>query len=163
MDLNAVPLASIGLLIWSALCALQDAKQRRISNWLTAGLGVAALSYLILSGHSITGSSPQITLIGLALALLLSLPGYIAGKMGAGDVKLLAALALASHPIHVLGSIAIAAIAMLFWTLCGPALWRRLPLAAQQGLPLMAPSQRTSLPYAPFFFCGLLASILWLH
>ncbi|MEJ6655462.1 MAG: prepilin peptidase, partial [Pseudomonas sp.] len=137
--------------------------QQRISNWLTLGLCVVATSYLLLSGHSFTGSSPGTVLLGLALALLLSLPGYVAGKMGAGDVKLLAALALSSSPAHVLGSIAIAAIAMLIWALCGPAIWRKLPPTAHQRLSLMNPSQRDRLPYAPFFLCGLLTSILWLH
>lgn len=153
----------IGLLVWGLLCAVQDARQRCISNWLTLGLCILAAGYLLLAGHSFTGSSPRATMLGLALALLLSLPGYIAGKMGAGDVKLLAALALASSPAHVLGSVAIAATAMLAWALCGPALWRTLSPSTHQRLPLMNPSQRNRLPYAPFFLCGLLASILWLH
>lgn len=163
MEYYALFLAPTALLIWGLLCAVQDALHRRISNWLTLGLCIVAISYLLLTGHSLTASSPGITLLGLALALLLTLPGYVAGKMGAGDVKLLAALALSSSPAHVLGSVAIAAIAMLIWALCGPALWRRLRPATHQRLSLMNPSQRDRLPYGPFFLCGLLASILWLH
>lgn len=163
MEHFALFLTPTSLLIWGALCAIQDARHRRISNWLTLGLSIIAVGYLLLTGHSFTGSSLATTLLGLALALLLSLPGYMAGKMGAGDVKLLAALALSSSPAHVLGSVAIAAIAMLIWALCGPTLWCKLPLVVHQQLPLMNPSERARMPYAPFFLCGLLASILWLH
>lgn len=152
-----------GLLLWGVLCALQDARQRLISNWLTLGLCVLATGYLLLTGHSFTGSTSATVALGMILALLLSLPGYITGKMGAGDVKLLAALALSSSPAHVLGSVAIAAISMLLWALCGPALWRQLPPAVHQQLSLMNPSRRDRLPYAPFFLCGLSASVLWLH
>lgn len=163
MEHVALFITPIGLLSWGVLCAIQDARHRRISNWLTLGLSIIAAGYLLLSGHSFTGNSLTATLLGLALALLLSLPGYMAGKMGAGDVKLLAALALSSGPAYVLGSVAIAAIAMLLWALCGPALWPKLPLAVHQQLPLMSPSERARMPYAPFFLCGLLISILWLH
>ena len=163
MEFYAALLAPIGLLIWGLLCALQDARQRRISNWLTLGLGVVALSYLMLTGHSFTGVTPGTVMLGLLLALLLSLPGYIGGRMGAGDVKLLAALALASSPLHVLGTVAGAAVAMLTWALAGPFIWRRLSPSSRHHLAMMDPANRNRLPYAPFFFCGLLASILWLH
>lgn len=153
-------IAPIGLLAWGALCAIQDARQRRISNWLTLGLCILAAGYLLLAGHSFTGSSPGTAMLGLALALLLSLPGYIAGKMGAGDVKLLAALALASSPYHVLGTVAIAALSMAAWALAGPLIWRRLPMRVQRQLIQLEPGQTKGLAYAPFFFCGLLLSLL---
>lgn len=156
-------LVPIGLFIWGLLCAIQDAQHRRISNRLTLGLSIIAIGYLLLTGNSFTGSSAGITLLGLALALLLSLPGYVGDKMGAGDVKMLAALALASGPVYVLGSVIIAALGMLGWVLCGPALWRTLPLALHQRIPLMNPAERARLPYAPFLFCGMLASMLWAH
>lgn len=163
MDIAAVYLVPAGLLVWALCCAAQDARQRRISNRLTLGLGAVALAFLILTGYSFTGAAPGAAILGLLLALLLSLPGYIGGRMGAGDVKLLAALALASSAHHVLGTVAVAAISMLAWALGGPFIWQRLPLSIQHQLAMMNPANRDRLPYAPHFFCGLLASILWLH
>lgn len=153
-------LTSAGLLAWTLLCAIQDSRQKRISNWLTLTAAALAGGFLLWQGHSLTGSAPAAVLAGLALALALSLPGYIGGKMGAGDVKLLAALALASSPLHVLGSIAGAALCMLAWTLGGPALWQRLPGSARRQLALLEPGQASGLPYAPFFFGGLLMSMV---
>lgn len=156
-------LAPASLLVWGLCCAIQDARQRRISNILTLGCGAVAIAFLIWTGHSFTGVTPGTTMLGLLLALLLSLPGYIGGRMGAGDVKLLAALAVASSPLHILGTVAGAAVAMLAWALGGPLIWQRLPHSSQHHLAKMDPANRDRLPYAPFFFCGLLASILWLH
>jgi len=152
-------LVSASLLIWALLCALQDSQHKRISNWLTLAPAALAAGWLLWHGQSLTGNAPATVLLGLVVALALSLPGYMGGSMGAGDVKLLAALALASSPLHVLGSIAGAAIGMLAWTLGGPALWQRLPANARHRLKLLDPSQKDGLPYAPFFFCGLLTTI----
>lgn len=152
-------LASASLLIWALLCAIQDSQQKRISNWLTLAPAVLVTGWLLWHGHSLTGNTPAAVLLGLAAALALSLPGYMSGSMGAGDVKLLATLALASSPLHVLGSVAGAAIGMLAWTLGGPALRQRLPSNIWHRLKLLDPSQKDGLPYAPFFFCGLLVSI----
>src|SRR5690606_12957253 len=156
-------LAPASLLAWGMCCAIQDARQRRISNVLTLGGGAVAIAFLVWTGHSLTGVTPGTVILGLLLAVLLGLPGYIGGRMGAGDVKLLAALALASSPLHVLGTIAGASVAMLAWALGGPIIWRRLPPSSHDHLAMMDPANRNRLPYAPFLFCGLLASILWLH
>ncbi|WP_193075044.1 prepilin peptidase [Pseudomonas sp. FME51] len=163
VEISITCLAPASLLAWGMCCALLDARQRRISNVLTLGCGAVATAFLIWTGHSFTGVTPGPVMLGLLLALLLSLPGYIGGRMGAGDVKLLAALALASSPLHVLGTVAGAAVAMLTWALAGPFIWRRLPPSSRYHLAMMDPANRNRLPYAPFFFCGLLASILWLH
>ncbi|MEZ2745688.1 prepilin peptidase [Halopseudomonas bauzanensis] len=149
-----------GLLVWALCCAVQDARHRRISNRLTLGLGAVALSFLVLTGYSFTGAAPGAVILGLLLALLLSLPGYIGGRMGAGDVKLLAALALASSPLHVLGTVAGAAVTMLVWALGAPFIWQRLPTRAQRQLIQLEPGQTKGLAYAPFFLCGLLLSLL---
>ena len=153
-------LAPAGLLVWALACAVQDARHRRISNWLTLGLCTLAAGYLLLTGHSFTGAPAGTVVLGLLLALTLTLPGYAAGKMGAGDVKLLAALALASSPLHVLGTVAGAAVTMLVWALGAPFIWQRLPTRAQRQLIQLEPGQTKGLAYAPFFLCGLLLSLL---
>ena len=66
-------LASAGLLAWTLLCAIQDSRQKRISNWLTLTAAALAGGFLLWQGHSLTGSAPAAVLAGLALALVLSL------------------------------------------------------------------------------------------
>jgi prepilin peptidase CpaA len=66
-----------------------DLRSRRIPNGLTAamagvGIGLAASG---ASGISLGGS-----VVGMALGLLLMMPGYVLGATGAGDVKLMAAV-----------------------------------------------------------------------
>lgn len=153
---------SAGLLLWALLCAIQDARQKRISNWLTLGLAALAGVFLFSQGKSLTGHSPGAVLLAMGVALAFSLPGYIRGKMGAGDVKLLAALALASSPLHVLGSVAIAAVGMLGWLFSGPCIWQRLSPGMRLRLIQLEPHRNTGLPYAPFLFFGLLFSVLLL-
>lgn len=77
----------------SALCCLLacilDVKQRRIPNWLTGpALLAGLLLHLLSGGWSGLGSSLGALLICGAVFLLF----YVAGGMGAGDVKLIAAL-----------------------------------------------------------------------
>lgn len=156
------PVISAGLLLWALLCAIQDARQKRISNWLTLSLAALAGMFLFSQGQSLTGHSPGAVLLAMAVALAFSLPGYIRGKLGAGDVKLLSALALASSPLHVLGSIAIAAFGMLGWMLSGPGIWQQLSPGIRRHLIQLEPQRNTGLPYAPFLFFGLLFSMLFL-
>lgn len=71
------------------LAAFIDWRSLRIPNWLTLG---GAASGLLLS--VLAPASPQMGLAfafsGLALGLVLMLPLYVLGVMGAGDVKLMA-------------------------------------------------------------------------
>ena len=90
--------AKLLLLACFAMGAYQDLRSLRVSNWLTLGGALAAGLWLCASGHSLTGYPPGVVLIGLALALALSVPGYLLGRLGAADVKALAALAVASDP-----------------------------------------------------------------
>jgi prepilin peptidase CpaA len=76
--------------------ALMDLHTRRIPNWLTAStvcLGVAVNVWLagIAGGVSALG--------GAALGLAILLPFYVLRAMGAGDVKLLAALGALVGPM----------------------------------------------------------------
>ncbi len=76
-------------LIVAALGAWADLRSRRIPNWLTlpaAGFGL--LLSLALEGRTGLLSSSG----GMGLALILLLPGYLGRVMGAGDVKLMAAV-----------------------------------------------------------------------
>ena len=43
---------SIVLLMWLALCAEQDLRERQIANTLTLGAATCALGYLFITGHT---------------------------------------------------------------------------------------------------------------
>lgn len=77
------------LVLLLLVAALIDWRSMRIPNWLTAGGAVLGLLMSMLMPPS-----PHLgvsdALGGLALGLLLMLPMYLLGVMGAGDVKLMA-------------------------------------------------------------------------
>lgn len=147
------------VLVWSFTCAAQDIKYKKISNFLTTGMFIAATLYILISGHTLLNASFQNAIFAFILAVALSLPGYITGKMGAGDVKMLCALAVATHSDYVLISIIGAALALLVWSICKP-LWSQLPQKVHKTFPFMDPTTGKSLPYAPFLFLGIVFATL---
>jgi len=87
-----------------AIACVSDLRTRRIPNVLTLSAAVGALLFhLITGGWSAAGWS----LAGLALGALLFLPMFALRGMGAGDVKLLAAVGAWLGP----GQVAIVALA----------------------------------------------------
>ena len=88
-----------GMAIAIALVAAAfDLKTRRIPNLLTFGSAVAAVAIHGISGGWVAAS---IAFAGWALGLALFLPLFALGGMGAGDVKLLAALGACVGPLAV--------------------------------------------------------------
>lgn len=83
---------------WVALAVLcwagfYDLKYKKVPNWLTYGLLLAAILF-----HSFYGSV-SMSLLGAGIGLGWFLIPYLMGGMGAGDVKLLAAAgAMAAWP-----------------------------------------------------------------
>ena len=84
--MTTVELGAIGLAIVASAC---DLKSARIPNWLT--FGAAALAVLF---HAVApgGSGLGTAVAGMGVGLLVFFPIFALGAMGAGDVKLLAAL-----------------------------------------------------------------------
>jgi prepilin peptidase CpaA len=79
----------------AGLAAVSDVWSRRIPNWVT--FGTLALGLLLNTWlHGVEGAA--VALAGAALGLCLLLPFYAMGVMGAGDVKLLAALGAVLGP-----------------------------------------------------------------
>ena len=149
--------------VWLVVCAQQDIRQRQIANRLTLGALLLALFYLLWSGSTWLGTSRAQGLWAFCLALLLTLPGYALGRLGAGDVKMLAALALASNSTYLLWSLIGAGVANVAWLVYGP---RLLPLASQGvrarlGYLVVDPSKE--LPFAPFLLVGFSLAWAWLH
>ncbi|QQQ49895.1 prepilin peptidase [Pseudomonas syringae] len=151
------------LLIWFAICAEQDARCKQISNGLTLGAAALAIIYLALTGMTWLGSPALEALLALTLALALTLPGYALGKLGAADVKLMTALALASNSAYLLCTFIGAGVAMATWLIVGKSTWPHLQQRVAQRYRYMNPAASDKHPFSPFLFAGLLLSTALLH
>lgn len=151
------------LLIWFAICAEQDARCKQISNELTLGAAALATTYLAFTGMTWLGSPALEALLAATLALALTLPGYALGKLGAGDVKLMTALALASNSAYLLCTFIGAGVAMAVWLIVGKRVWPQARQWAAQRYRYMNPAAPDKHPFSPFLFAGLLLSTALLH
>jgi prepilin peptidase CpaA len=93
---------SIVLIVWAAACGFQDVTKLRVSNVLTFGMMALALLVLLLGGRTLTGDTPWQAVLGLLVAMVLTLPGYALGKLGAADAKMLMACGLAMGMVEML-------------------------------------------------------------
>ena len=153
---------SILLFIWLALCAVQDIQQRQIANGLTLGATVVALVYLLWNDTTWLGASAEQGVWAFLLALAFTLPGYTMGRLGAGDVKLMAALGLATDNLHLLGTFIGAGIASVVWLLVAPRLWPHINKKLRAHLLYLDPKESKQQPFAPFIFVGLLLAVAWI-
>jgi len=154
---------SVVLLLWLTLCAAQDARQRHIGNSLTLGVGGLALVYLLSTGHTWLGADMTQAGWALLLALALSLPGYILKRFGAGDVKLMTALALATDGTVLLGAFIGAALSSVLWIVLVPKLWLHMHQGLREHLRYLGPSLSKKLPFAPFVLIGTILTLCWIH
>ncbi|EJZ56350.1 prepilin peptidase [Pseudomonas sp. MWU13-2625] len=154
---------SFTLLVWLAMCAAFDARQRRIPNVLTLGAGALALGYLLWTGNTWLGADAEQGGWAFLIALVLTLPGYFMGRMGAGDVKLMTALGLATDGLFILGAFIGAGLASLIWLLIAPRLWLHMSQRVREHLRYLEPEKSKKLPFAPFVLIGVLLSIHWIH
>lgn len=154
---------SIVLLIWLTLCAAQDARQRHIANALTLGVGALAMAYLLSTGTTWLGAEAVQGGWAAVLALALTLPGYRWRRLGAGDVKLMTALGLATDGQLLLGTFIGAALASVLWLLLAPKLWLHMSQGLRRRLRYMAPSRSKKLPFAPFVLAGTALTLVWIH
>jgi len=154
---------SLVLLLWLALCAEQDVRERQIANTLTFGAALFALAYLFLTGHTWIGAEPADAAVALVLVMVLTLPGYILGRLGAGDVKLLGALALATDQWYLLGTFIGAGVALIAWLLGRRWLWSLLNQKLKKRLREWQEQMTDRQPFAPFLLSGFLLAIIWIH
>ena len=142
------------VLLWFVACSIQDLLQRHISNFLTLGGAALALLYLLWTGHTWLGASAAEGGWALLIALVLTLPGYALNKLGAGDVKLLMALALATDRPTILGTLIGAGVCTGIWWLFAskilPSVNQRLKIYSFG----MKVSTSKKLPFAPFLLGG---------
>jgi prepilin peptidase CpaA len=112
------------LLALALICSVAvwfDLRTRRLPNWLTVGALVIALTARAVSAGPEVW--PGVMSAGLALAF--GFPFFLAGGLGAGDVKLMAGLAAFLEPEKLLT-------ALLVMALSGAAM--ALMVAARRGL-----------------------------
>ncbi|SDS24901.1 prepilin peptidase [Pseudomonas granadensis] len=151
------------LLLWLVLCAAQDARQRRIANVLTLGAAALALVYLLVTGNTWLGAEAGQGGWAVLIALGLTLPGFFMGRMGAGDVKLMTALGLATDGLFLLGVFIGAGIASVIWILLAPRLWLHMSQGVRDRLVNLRPNKSKKLPFAPFVLFGALPVLYWIH
>ncbi|MEL0027716.1 MAG: prepilin peptidase [Perlucidibaca sp.] len=102
-------------------CAVCDWRTRRIPNVLSLGFLLLAGVCLLAFRQALAGGSPAAGFAGMAAALLMTLPGFVLGRLGGGDVKLLAALGLATNPALVLVTFVLATAVLLLSALAARA------------------------------------------
>ncbi len=89
MSHTDIPFSAVALGC-AALACSHDVRTRRIPNWLTGSTAISALlAHLAYGGWASLGTAAAAGLAAGAVMLLF----FLAGGMGAGDVKLMAAVA----------------------------------------------------------------------
>lgn len=151
------------LLIWLTLCAAQDAREKHIANALTLGVGVLALAYLLWTGTTWLGAEGAQGGWAVFLALAFALPGYALRRLGAGDVKLMTTLGLATDGMHLLGSFVGAALASVCWLLLAPKVWPHISQRVRGRLRYLGPGLSKKQPFAPFVLMGFSLALVWIH
>jgi prepilin peptidase CpaA len=162
-------------LIIAAAACITDVHSRRIPNWLTFGAAAAAFAFHFAEAGQ---AGAQQAAAGWVTGLFLFMPLFLLGGMGAGDVKLLAALGAWLGPgaafwLAIYGSMSGGVLAVIvalrhnylatavrnlgllgkFWWLCGP---RQMPsLTLERGT-------GPRLAYAVPLFLGTVITI-WLR
>jgi prepilin peptidase CpaA len=164
-DLMNAPL-SITLLVLLSLAVWQDLSQRRISNALTlVGLACAIGMQAIWAGSSGFLNA----LAGAGVGLVCFLPLYLAKGMGAGDVKLMAAVGAFMGPADAfvaallsLASGALLALVVLLWRTHEIRTAAAGAPASAAGSPPLAQLRKERFPYAAAIAVGVITT-LWLN
>jgi len=98
---------------WALVIGGWDLSRRRIPNVLSLGAWPVAALPLMMAGQTWLGTPWAEALWTTAAALAASMPAYAMGKLGAGDVKLMAAMALMTSPMVFAVSYAMAGLLAL--------------------------------------------------
>jgi prepilin peptidase CpaA len=120
------PVLQIAVLVMVSIASVTDLRGQRVPNWLTGGgilLALALQTYLAGTAGLVHGIGGMLAGFGLLIVF------YAIGGMGAGDVKLMAAVGAYVGAKTVVGVFLITGIAGGFYAL---ALWA-LPEIARSG------------------------------
>jgi prepilin peptidase CpaA len=170
-----MPVPTVCAIVPALAGCVCDLRTGRIPNLLAA---VTALSGFVFHVAIGVGSGPGFSVAGACVGLLLLFPVFALGGMGAGDVKLMAALGAWLGPTDAMwtalygaAAAGIMAVAVAFaqgylrtafanvWRLLG--FWRVVGFRPLEGMTL-ASSKSPRLPYALPITVGLLVT-LWFH
>lgn len=159
----------VGLL---ATAVYFDVRYHRIPNALTLGGALAGLVLVVQAEP--TWRTFALSTGGAALGLLLFLPAYAIGKVGAGDVKLLAMVGVFVGPAGVLWaavwSVITGGVLALFWLLgvwgvrelalrtIGALTLARLPGATPSSVEESGSPMKSKMPYAAAIAVGAVAA-----
>lgn len=138
------------IISWALGITLSDVVSRRIPNVFSLGAVTVGLVYLAYAGHAVIGGNWLDVLLGALLALLLTLPAYIMRWLGAGDVKLLVAIASLGGWKLVLTSFAVAGL------MSGVSAVAVIQYATYFG---SGPTNKRWLPFGAMLATGLIISI----
>jgi prepilin peptidase CpaA len=155
------------LAIGLAAAVVTDVRTRKIPNVLTGSLAAAGLG-IAVGGGLVT---PLQAMFGMFAGLLLMMPGHLIGAMGAGDVKLMAAVGAVVGPgmivrvflyTAVAGGLFALAVAtqrgLLMATLQGTRTLVTAPVQAKQTIE--SPSRANRFAYGPAIAVGTFVALL---
>ncbi|MFI7855382.1 A24 family peptidase [Pseudomonas promysalinigenes] len=154
---------SIVLLMWLALCTEQDIRERQIANVLTLGFATGALVWLFATGHTWIGAEASDAGWALAIVMLLTLPGYMLGRFGADDVKLMGALAVATSPQYVLGTFIGAGVSVVLWLMTRKRLWALLNPKVKRRLTALTEEMGDRQAFVPYVLTGFMLTAIWIQ
>ncbi len=157
--------------------AIIDGMKLRVPNWLTFHMVIGGLAFAAWTG----GSSLFLwALAGAATGLVLLLPLYAIGGMGAGDVKLLAGVGAWVGPALTLWAFAVSAVvggimalAMVAWSGEYIRHWAQIQVIGHEILTIRDPSKLSAiaaerkprmrlLPYGIPIAVGTIAYFAWM-
>lgn len=144
-----------------------DLTLRRVPNILSlGGIAIAAIALIVLGGCAGRGGVDS-ALWAAGLGLLLTLPAYIAGALGAGDVKLAAAIGLLTDLQFLIADFVIASLLAGAWAvvwLYGRGVLRSIGLSSptvRQG-EATPPTRIKPVPFGAALGVGVLVTV-WLR
>jgi prepilin peptidase CpaA len=169
----------LAVVVTGAVASVWDIRTRRIPNAVTFGSAAVAVAFHAFDAGSLRALPGAVgwSVGGWIVGLLLFLPLFLLGGMGAGDVKLLAALGAWLGPgavfwVAIYGSLAGGVMALPLivarravgrtwsnvWGLLG--YWRLAGIRPHPGLTLETPGA-IRLPYALPIALGALVTMWW--
>jgi prepilin peptidase CpaA len=150
-----------------AIAVVTDVRTRRIPNWLTGAIAGAGFGLAAGGG----GVTPLEAFLGLALGLILMLPGHVIGATGAGDVKLMAAVGTFLGPNLVFHAFLYSALAggvfalavackrgLLADTLAGTSRLVTAPASTREAI--VSPTRANRFAYGPAIAAGTVIALL---
>lgn len=162
-------LAVTGLLVWCLLLASYDLCRRILPNWLTLGAHIVAITTLAMTAGGVTGASVSSCLLAWLLAIVLTLPAYLFKWLGAGDVKMLAAIGLLTGLNLMLMSFVVAGL-LAALVIIGGHMWQSvvpwLNLKMQQfdiRMPLTVSRSGRVIPFGALLAGGLITALVMLQ